>query len=259
MRVIKKRANLKNLIFIILLVTFSFANENNNSTNNDFDNEFDSEFSTNKKEIFDPLSGYNRIMTTFNDKVFINILNPISKGYAYIIHEDIRIGIDNFFENIMFPVRFTNNLLQLKFQNSTEEVERFIVNTLWGIAGFMDPATKELDIKAHKEDFGQTLGFYGVGEGFHIVLPFLGPSNLRDIAGIVTDSYVSPLSTSGDKYAQYKIPNTFLEQVGIKTFDVINSNSLKLGQYESLKKYALDLYPFLRDIYTQARKKQIEE
>ena len=246
---------MKNLIFIILLVTFNFANENNNTTNNDFD----SEFSTNKKEIFDPLSGYNRIMTTFNDKVFINILNPISKGYAYIIHEDIRIGIDNFFENIMFPVRFTNNLLQLKFQNSTEEVERFIVNTLWGIAGFMDPATKELDIKAHKEDFGQTLGFYGVGEGFHIVLPFLGPSNVRDIAGIVTDSYVSPLSTSGDKYAQYKIPNTFLEQVGIKTFDVINSNSLKLGQYESLKKDALDLYPFLRDIYTQARKKQIEE
>lgn len=249
---------MKNLIFIILLVTFSFANENNNTTN-DFGNEFDSEFSTNKEEIFDPLSGYNRIMTTFNDKVFINILNPISKGYAYIIHEDIRIGIDNFFENIIFPVRFTNNLLQLKFQNSAEEVERFIVNTLWGIAGFMDPATKELDIKAHKEDFGQTLGFYGVGEGFHIVLPFLGPSNLRDIAGIVTDSYVSPLSTSGDKYAQYKIPNTFLEQVGIKTFDAINSNSLKLGQYESLKKDALDLYPFLRDIYTQARKKQIEE
>ena len=128
---------MKNLIFIILLVTFNFANENNNTTNNDFD----SEFSTNKEEIFDPLSGYNRIMTTFNDKVFINILNPISKGYAYIIHENIRIGIDNFFENIMFPVRFTNNLLQLKFQNSADEVERFVVNTLWGVVGFMDPAT----------------------------------------------------------------------------------------------------------------------
>ena len=76
---------------------------------------------------------------------------------------------------------------------------------------------------------------------------------------MTADSYVSALSTSGDKFAQYKIPNTFLEQVGIKTFDVINSNSLKLGQYESLKKDALDLYPFLRDIYSQARKKQIEE
>ena len=98
---------MKNLIFIILLVIFSFANENNNTTNNDFDNEFDSEFSTNKEEIFDPLSGYNRIMTTFNDKTFIYILNPISKGYAYITPEPIRIGVSNFFENIIFLNRNT--------------------------------------------------------------------------------------------------------------------------------------------------------
>mgnify|MGYP000553018490 CR=1 FL=1 len=198
-------------------------------------------------------------MTTFNDKVFLNVLNPISKGYAYITPEPIRIGINNFFENIMFPVRFSNNLLQLKFQNSSEELERFVINSLWGLGGVLDSATNELHIKSHKEDFGQTLGFYGVGDGFHVVLPLLGPSNLRDIVGITADSYVNPLSTSGDKFAHYKIPNTFLEQVGIKTFDVINSNSLKLGQYESLKKDALDLYPFLRDIYSQARKKQIEE
>ncbi len=249
---------MKSFIFIILLVIFSFANENNTDIDS-LENEFDTEFSENKKEVFDPLSGYNRLMTSFNDKVFINILNPISEGYAYIVHENIRIGIDNFFENIMFPVRFSNNLLQLKFKNSGEELERFLVNTTWGVLGFMDPATKKLNVKAHKEDFGQTLGFYGVGDGFHVVLPLLGPSNLRDIVGITADSYVSPLSTSGDKFAQYKIPNTLTEQIGIKTFDVINSNSLKLGQYESLKKDALDLYPFLRDIYTQARKKQIEE
>lgn len=249
---------MKSFIFIILLVIFSFANENNTNID-DLENEFDTEFSEDKKEVFDPLSGYNRIITSFNDKVFINILNPISEGYAYILHENIRVGIDNFFENIMFPVRFSNNLLQLKFKNSGEELERFLVNTTWGILGFMDPATKKLDIKAHKEDFGQTLGFYGVGDGFHVVLPFLGPSNLRDIVGITADSYTSPLSTSGDKFTQYKIPNTTMEQIGIKTFDVINSNSLKLGQYESLKKDALDLYPFMRDIYTQARKKQIEE
>lgn len=249
---------MKSFIFIILLVIFSFANENNTNID-DLENEFDTEFSEDKKEVFDPLSGYNRIITSFNDKVFINILNPISEGYAYILHENIRVGIDNFFENIMFPVRFSNNLLQLKFKNSGEELERFLVNTTWGVLGFMDPATKKLDIKAHKEDFGQTLGFYGVGDGFHVVLPFLGPSNLRDIVGITADSYTSPLSTSGDKFTQYKIPNTTMEQIGIKTFDVINSNSLKLGQYESLKKDALDLYPFMRDIYTQARKKQIEE
>ncbi|PUE66527.1 MlaA family lipoprotein [Arcobacter caeni] len=250
---------MKNLIFILLLLTFSFANESNDTNNNDFDNEFDSEFSTNNEEIFDPLSGYNRIMTTFNDKTFIYVLNPISKGYAYVTPEPIRIGINNFFENIMFPVRLTNNLLQLKFQNSAEELGRFLVNTLWGLAGFLDPATNELHMDAHKEDFGQTLGFYGVGEGFHVVLPFLGPSNLRDIAGLVGDAFVSPLTITGDGDMQYKIPNTFEQQMAIQAVNAVNSNSLKLGQYESLKKDALDLYPFLRDIYTQARKKQIEE
>lgn len=240
---------MRNFIFIILLVIFTYAN----------DDDFDSEFTQNNQEIFDPLSGYNRFVTSFNDKVFINILNPVSEGYAYIVHENIRIGISNFFENIMFPVRFSNNLLQLKFQNSSEELGRFLVNTLWGLGGFMDPATKELNMQAHKEDFGQTLGFYGIGDGFHIVLPFLGPSNVRDIVGIGADSYVSALSTTGDSDLRYKIPNNMVQQIGIKTFDVVNYNSLKLGQYESLKKDALDLYPFLRDIYTQARKKQIEE
>ena len=233
-----------------------FANENNNDN---FDEEFNSEFSTKKEEIFDPLSGYNRLMTSFNDKFFINVLNPVAEGYAYITPETMRIGINNFFENILFPVRFSNNLLQLKFKNSSEELGRFLINTLWGLGGFMDPATKELDMKAHKEDFGQTLGFYGVGEGFPIVLPFLGPSNVRDIVGLAADSYVNPLTLTGDSDLRYKIPNTFLEQVGIQTFDVINSTSLTLGEYESLRKDALDLYPFLRDIYSQARKKQIEE
>lgn len=247
---------MKNLILILLLINFSFANENNNDN---FDEEFNSEFSTKKEEIFDPLSGYNRLMTSFNDKVFINVLNPVAEGYAYITPETMRIGINNFFENILFPVRFSNNLLQLKFKNSSEELGRFLVNTLWGLGGFMDPATKELDMKAHKEDFGQTLGFYGVGEGFPIVLPFLGPSNVRDIVGLAADSYINPLTVTGDSDLRYKIPNTFLEQVGIQTFDVINSTSLTLGEYESLRKDALDLYPFLRDIYSQARKKQIEE
>lgn len=250
---------MKNFIFIILLVVFAFANNNSNTNNDDLETGFDSEFSTKNKEVFDPLSGYNRYMTTFNDKVFLNVLNPISKGYAYITPEPIRIGINNFFENIMFPVRFSNNLLQLKFQNSSEELERFVINSLWGLGGVLDSATNELHIKAHKEDFGQTLGFYGVGEGFPIVLPFLGPSNLRDTMGIIPDSYVSVLSTTGSSDLNYKIPNNLLQEVGIKTFDTINSTSLTLGEYESIRKDALDLYPFLRDIYSQARKKQIEE
>lgn len=246
---------MKKLILLLTLVIFSFANEKNDQ----FENDFESEFSAKTTEVFDPLSGYNRLMTTFNDKVYVNVLIPISKGYANTIPETARIGIDNFFNNLMFPIRFINNLLQLKFQNSAEELQRFLANTLWGFAGFVDVASSDLNLKMHKEDFGQTLGFYGIGEGFHIVLPLFGPSNLRDFVGMGTDSYISVLSSFGSDNLKYKIPQNIVEHASIKTIEVVNSNSFHPDQYEIIKKDALDLYPYLRDIYTQARDREIEE
>ncbi len=247
---------MKKIILLLSIIVFSIAED---KYNENFTEDFDSEFTNNNIEIFDPLSGYNRLMTTFNDKVYLNVLNPVAKGYAYVVPQTARLGIDNFLDNLMFPVRFTNNLLQLKFQNASEELGRFLINTIWGLAGFMDVAKSELQWKAHKEDFGQTLGFYGVGDGFHIVLPLLGPSNLRDIVGIGADSYISTLSTTGDSDINYKIPKNQRTQFAIQGSGVVNSVSLNQGRYESLKKDALDLYPFLRDVYNQARKKQIEE
>jgi phospholipid-binding lipoprotein MlaA len=244
---------LKNFTFILFLLVSSYANENVNTISTEEKSPIKEE------ELFDPLSGYNKIMTSFNDQFFMNVLNPISKGYAYITPETMRIGISNFFENIMFPVRFSNNLLQLKFKNANEELGRFTINTLWGLGGFMDPATNELNMTPHKEDFGQTLGFYGIGDGFPVVLPILGQSNLRDMVGLGADSYVSALSTTGDSDLNYKIPNNFEQELGIKSFEMINSTSLKLGQYETIRKDGTDLYPLLRDIYAKSRKKQIEE
>lgn len=230
------------------------------SYEDDFGSEFDNEFSQEtQKEVFDPLSGYNRAMTTFNDFLFMNVMNPIAKGYAYVLPQTVRVGVSNFFDNLLFPIRFTNNLLQLKFENAGVELGRFVVNSLWGLGGFMDPATNELGWKQYDEDFGQTLGYYGVGSGFHIVLPILGPSNLRDMFSMVPDGYISPISTTGSSDIPYKIPNNNLEAMGIMGLKTTNSISLKLGQYENIKKDALDLYPFLRDIYEQRRNQQIKE
>jgi len=230
--------------------------ENNTSIDTD---DFEDEFSSNeKKSIIDPLSGYNRIMTSFNDKIFTYALNPISKGYAYVTPEVVRESLANFIHNLQFPIRITNNLLQGKFQNSSDELERFIVNTTVGVGGLFDPAGIYMHIPSHNEDFGQTLGYYGVGSGFHIVLPFLGPSNVRDIIGLTADAYMSPLQyQKGLK--RYKIPNDYASSIGIYAVDVINKNSLHLGAYENLKKDAMDLYPFLRDIYEQKRLSDIEE
>ena len=221
--------------------------------------EFEDEFATQEiNNDFDPLSGYNRSMTTFNDKMIIHALNPVSEAYAYVVPQPLRIGLSNFIKNLNFPVRLANNLLQGKFQNVSDETERFIVNSTVGLAGIMDPAKTYMNIPTHKEDFGQTLGYYGVGPGFHIVLPFLGPSNLRDLAGVTVDAYASPL-VNVRGLENYKIPQNLEQSLGIVAVQMINKTSLNLGQYESIKKDALELYPFLKDIYEQKRVSDINE
>lgn len=214
--------------------------------------EFEDEFEDENKETSDPLSTYNRIITSFNDTVITYALNPVSKAYAYILPRPIRTGVGNAIHNIQFPIRFVNNLLQGKFQNVSDETERFIVNSTIGLAGFLDPAKEYMQIPAHNEDFGQTLGYYGVNPGFHIVLPFFGPSNVRDLAGLTIDGYLSPL-VNVRSLEKYKLSKNLTQTTAIIAGYFINKNSLHLGEYENLKKDALDLYPFLRDIYEQKR------
>jgi phospholipid-binding lipoprotein MlaA len=219
---------------------------------------FEDEFEDEQETIIDPLSGYNRIMTSFNDTFITYALNPISEVYGYVVPQPLRIGISNALQNLQFPVRFANNLLQGKFKNSAEEFSRFAFNSTLGLGGLVDISTNELHILAHKEDFGQTLGYYGIGSGFHVVLPFLGPSNVRDIVGTSIDAYASPLVNIRG-LEKYKIPNNFAQSTAIVAGHLINKNSLKLGQYEGLKKDAIDLYPFLRDVYKQKRNAEIAE
>ena len=233
-----------------------FLQEKENESDNFLSEQsFDDEYAQ-KTENADPLEPYNRLVTSFNDILYVNVLNPTARTYANVVHQDIRVGISNFFHNITFPIRFANNILQFKFSYAGEELGRFLLNSTVGILGFMDPAKEQFNLQKREEDFGQTLGYYGFKEGFHIVLPILGPSNLRDLAGNLVDNYIDPLSTGEIKY---KIPNNIEKTVAIKTFDTVNKISLNLGKYENVKEDAIDLYPFLKDIYTQQREKLIKE
>lgn len=252
------------LFLLFLLSACASKNEINETKINKIqnsvhvDNEnFDDEFEDNETEVYDPMSGYNRVMTSFNDKFFIYIVRPTAQGYAYVVPEPARIGISNFIENLLFPIRFVNNLLQLKFKNSLEELGRFTINSTIGLAGFIDVAKNEYHLDKHDEDFGQTLGFWGVGSGFHVVMPFLGPSNLRDIAGLSVDAYLDPTFSLEER--KYRIPDNLEKSLGIVALRVVNKTSLHLGEYENLKKDAIDLYPFLRDIYEQKRDNEIKE
>jgi phospholipid-binding lipoprotein MlaA len=199
--------------------------------------------------VIDPLSGYNRLMTRVNDKIYFWLLKPIARGYRAVTPEWARLGVGRFFRNLLMPVRFVNNLLQLKAKRAGTELARFVLNTTIGVLGFGDPAANRFDLQAYPEDFGQTLGHYGVGSGFHIVLPLLGPSNLRDTLGLIPDYFLDPVSYIDDTGTQ----------LAVRAYDRVNDTSLHLGEYESLKKDAVDLYTFLRDGYEQRRIKQIEE
>lgn len=209
------------------------------------------------QEIYDPLSGYNRMMTSFNDGAYEYVLKPVATGYKNVLHFEIRNSIENFFENLYFPVRFANTLLQGKFSYATEETGRFVINSTVGVLGLFDPAKSCFELEAHEEDFGQTLGYYGVGSGPHIVLPLLGPSNLRDTLSLYPDSVLSVIDW--DERSYWTLTDTPAEYIGVKSFEKINTISIHMDKYEKMKEDAVDLYPFLRDMYEQRRKKQISE
>jgi len=242
-------------------LTASHNTRNKEIQNNteEFDDEFEEEFEAKETiDEYDPISGYNRSMTSFNDKVIIYVLDPVSKSYAAVVSQTLRVNISNFVHNLEFPIRLVNNILQMKFHNSYDEIESFLVNSTVGLAGFMDPATKYLKIPRHNEDFGQIVADLLYVVKVHIVLPFLGPSNIRDLVGMTLDAYVSPL-VNLKGWENYKIPDNFGQSTVIFTASFINNDSLHLGEYESIKKDAIDLYPFLKDIYEQKRVFDIAE
>ncbi len=217
----------------------------------DFDDDFDfdDEFDSSVINVPDPLSGYNRLMTKINDKLYSWIITPGARAYSFVVPEPGRLAISRSFKNIFFPVRLVNNLLQIKIKRSGVESLRFLINSTIGILGFMDPARDWLELEAYPEDFGQTLGHYGIGAGFHLVLPILGPSNLRDTIGLAPDYFLNPI---------HYIDSQTLE-IGLESYQKLNSSSLYIGEYEALKQDSLDFYILLRDSYEQNRKMKIRD
>jgi len=206
-------------------------------------------------------------MTNFNDGFYIYVLDPVARGYRWVLPDTARRGVKSFFHNLLFPLRFVNNALQLKVKNAGDEFLRFSINSTIGILGFWDPAKEWFGLEAHEEDFGQTLGFYGVGGGFHVVLPFLGPSNVRDMFSLYPDMQMDPVNYVETRPYNFPkqegeylgVSRQTLQQTELTLLKTINRESLRIGQYENLKKDAIELYPFLRDVYEQNRAKLIRE
>jgi len=199
--------------------------------------------------IADPLEPFNRAMFHFNDKLYFWVLKPVAQGYNKVVPEAPRVGVKNFFSNLRFPIRFLSCLFQADFSCMGAELGRFAVNTIWGVGGLLDPASsKQLDIPKKEADLGQTLGVYGLGQGFYIVWPILGPYSARDSIGIVGDYFLYPVSYI----------NPWYDWLGVRAYEEVNDTSLRIGDYESLKEAAIDPYVALRDAYVQYRQKMVE-
>ncbi len=199
--------------------------------------------------VADPIEPWNQAMFHFNDKLYFWVLKPLAKGYRTVVPRLARTGVQNFFTNLTTPIRFVGCLLQGKGNSAGAEISRFVMNTTVGVLGFGNPAQNYPQLNPPEEDFGQTLGSYGIGNGFYIVWPFIGPSTLRDSVGKLGDYFLNPVS-----YLQ-----PLEASVGARGLDTVNKTSFRIGDYESFKDAAIFPYEAFRDAYIQYRKKMIKE
>lgn len=199
---------------------------------------------------YDPWEPFNEKMFEFNLRLDRYIMKPVAKAYNFITPDELQIMISNGFDNISFPPRFVNSLLQGKFKGATREIGRFLINSTLGVGGLFDPAKDVFGIVKSREDFGQTLGFYGVGPGPFLVVPLMPPMTVRDGIGKFVDGAMDPLS--------YYLP-LFWDRLGMKIGDTINERSLNLDLFQGFQESVIDLYSAVRHGYLQRREKLIRE
>ncbi|GBC63651.1 ABC transporter [Desulfonema ishimotonii] len=199
-------------------------------------------------DVYDPWEGMNRRIYKFNAKFDQYLFLPVVRGYEYITPEFMQTGVSNFFNNVREIRNITNSLLQFKGESLLKSTGRLLVNTTLGVVGLIDVATP-MGMEPQKEDFGQTLAFYGVGNGPYLVIPIIGPSNVRDTTGMITDSVIFSLIDpfNFDQNSEYYPPYAVL-------FSVDTRHKNKFRYYQTGSPFEYDLVRFL---YQKARQMEI--
>ncbi|MDH3716315.1 MAG: VacJ family lipoprotein, partial [Gammaproteobacteria bacterium] len=196
----------------------------------------------------DPWEGFNRSMYKFNDTIDRAVLKPTAKAYKAVLPGFVRTGVTNVFNNLDDLLVAFNDLLQLKYLEAAQTGTRMLLNSTIGLYGLIDVA-RHVGLPKRNEDFGQTLGFYGVGPGPYLVLPFFGPSTVRDSTGLLVDLRIDPIISVRD--------NT--TYVGALVLRVVNTRANLLSASSVAETAALDPYTFLREAYLQQRQNLIRD
>ena len=191
----------------------------------------------------DPWENWNRKVYAFNDAIDIAVLMPVAKAYRDNVPSLVRTGVSNVLGNIYDVWSAANHLLQGKVNTGLEMGMRVMVNTFVGLGGLLDPAT-EMKLERRSEDFGQTLGRWGIGNGPYVVLPLLGPSTVRDTVGVLVDRQVAPST----------LPDTSAGRYAVAGVELVNIRAGLLSTGQLLDQVALDKYSFVRDAYLAQRR-----
>ncbi len=195
----------------------------------------------------DPLEPMNRAIFEFNEVVDDNVLEPIAKTYKYVTPDPVETGISNFFSNLGEVSTIANDVFQLKFKQAGYDFVRFSINTTIGVFGIFDVATS-VGLKKNKEDFGQTLGYWGIPQGPYLVLPFFGSSTLRDAPGLYADMQVSPVQQLDNE-----------EALALNALNAISTRARLLRATKILDTAAKDKYIFMRESYLQKRESMVND
>ncbi|HSI25578.1 MAG TPA: VacJ family lipoprotein [Methylotenera sp.] len=200
----------------------------------------------------DPLEGINRGIYKFNDVTDKYAMKPVATAYKAITPTPVRKGFNNFFNNLGSITTVLNDLLQLKFANAFTDAGRFIINSTFGLAGFVDVAGMD-GIAQRKEDFGQTLGYWGVGNGPYLVLPILWASTLRDTGGLVFDTVTTDPITYTHNIGEVRLHNQ------LRAAQLVDKRTELLDAKDIVDDASLDPYAFMRDAYLQRRESLIAD
>ena len=240
--------NIKSLIIIICIFFTNYSvlsdeADKVTTTSSDFETTYTED------EIYDPLEGFNRAIFKFNNVADRIILEPVARGYRKL-PSPMQSGISNFLSNLRMPLIIVNQLLQGQVKNSAESTGRFVVNTTAGVFGLFDVADK-VGLEEKDEDYGQTLATWGVGDGFYVVLPIFGPSNLRDSAGLVLTAVTDPVNA-------YAITEGEGWVVPVRTtINAVDRRSKIIDEVNALRNNSVDYYAAVRSSYYQNRKAAI--
>jgi phospholipid-binding lipoprotein MlaA len=202
------------------------------------------------EEPYDPIEPVNRAIFDFNDTVDVYVLEPVARGYRDNVPETVQTGIGNFFENLRYPSYLVSDIFQGKFEQALDHTGRFLINTTLGIGGLMDFAT-EWGLPVHDEDFGITLAYHGVPAGPYLVLPILGPSNVRDGVGRIVDGFLDPIGWVG--YSSLSAGTKVAIVAGSLGVKLVHTRAGLLQAVETAKESSVDYYLFVQGAYYQHR------